>query len=354
MVSLKELHEHLVLEEINENYFLYNLNEALNRQNIQKVSEAIANLKQLVDKTGLTTLKSAFDAADKDARSVSRIRNQKKAAEKAIKVITFHGKVSNFLGKDLPLLKGDPNFTDFFDEKTPKDATLASQKNFKEIREVFKNAVAVDSSPWYKKALSALSGEVSWIAGVPYLNIDKLIDELMGKSKEELEKIISNISPNVVKQGSARNLLTAITSPARAQTGAGASIKNTNTTTQAQTGTQSRTATSTTLSTGSPVQTGKEAQTQGRRLDFNPRDINTSMPAGEQAQGRRTSDPTKKDSGTRTQMLGSPTTTATPAPAPTATTKESGVDKIRTRTRTVKESHVLRNKQFITKFLNKG
>ena len=159
----------------------------------------------------------------------------------------------------------------------------------------------------------------------------------MNKPKKELGNIINNIPSKVAaqsKQGSTRSLIRAITSPIQAQAGAGA-----------------------TAQAGAAAQAGKEAQ--GRRTS-DPTDINAAIASS--ASRRRPpqkrevrlapAEAAKKDSGTRTQMLGSPTATA--APAAPAAAKESGVGEIRTRARTVTESHVLRNKQFITKFLNKG
>ena len=48
-----------------------------------------------------------------------------------------------------------------------------------------------DNSPWYGKALSTITNDISFANEVPYLNVASFVDEIMSKTREDLSNMMS-------------------------------------------------------------------------------------------------------------------------------------------------------------------
>ena len=193
MATLKQLHESLIKEEIKRNIFLSKLHEASLVRNFTPLIKHIDKMETMANNMGFVSLTSAFSDALEDAKKIGKFKTndpgqRKKAMEIGSKVVTFMAKMSDFFGKDLPNIKS-LNLREFFKDAADDDI-LSSHPEGAEVEEVIKQALIKDNSPWYKRAISWLSGSSSWVSDVPYLDIDLFATEFMGKTKAELQNAI--------------------------------------------------------------------------------------------------------------------------------------------------------------------
>lgn len=193
MPTLKQLHESLIQEEIKRNHFLSKLHEASMIRNFTPLIKHIDKMDDMAKNMGFMTLTSAFSNALDDAKRIATFktnspRQKKKALEIGSKVVTFMSKMSDFFGKDLPNIKAI-NLRNFF-KNAADDDVVGSHSDAIGIDEVIKQALIKDASPWYKKALTFLTGSSEWISDVPYLDIDSFAAEFLGKTKTELQNAI--------------------------------------------------------------------------------------------------------------------------------------------------------------------
>lgn len=208
MVTLKQLHENLIQEELEKNYFLHQINEALSTGNNKLAIAAFFKVKDLIKKTmpKFKTLKAALSEAENDADSVFTIKDQDKASNVIAKLITFYSKFWNFLSEDLPALITFYFRDSLSNESIGDDVRLydalkiemggkeeKTNRKFKNLRNLVYNAFIEDKSPWYRKVLTSITGNDEYIRTVPYLNLNDFADEFMLMNMGKLRKLISSI-----------------------------------------------------------------------------------------------------------------------------------------------------------------
>jgi hypothetical protein len=208
MVTLKHLHENLIREELEKNYFLYQINEALNTGNNKLAIAAFFKVKNLISKTmpKFKSLKVALSEAENDADNVFTIKDENEASNVIAKLITFYSKFWNFLSEDLPALisfyfRDSLSNEDIADNVSLYDALKIEMggkeektyKKFKNLRSLIYNAFIEDKSPWYRKVLTSITGNDEYIRTVPYLNLNDFADEFMLMNMGALRKLIGNI-----------------------------------------------------------------------------------------------------------------------------------------------------------------
>ena len=168
MVTLKDLHDNLLKEELKRDYFLSKLNEALDTGNLQLAVEALDKAEDLISSTlpSVKSLKTALSNAKSDTRKLIRIKNKKKAAETTAKLVTFYSKMWNFLSRDLPALT-KLLLRDFIDDSVPENKKLGTMPDSADIRVAIIEALKNDQSPWYKKLLTFVTGSSKYVNAVP-------------------------------------------------------------------------------------------------------------------------------------------------------------------------------------------
>lgn len=189
MVSLKQLHENLILEEIESNFFLHALNEEINDRAVGRVAGAIDKLDTVVQTLGLATLDGAMDLAQADADKVYDLDDDE--AEKIIsKITTFYSKITYLLQKAIPNL-AKVNLKKFFGNNVP-DATTLNDFD-RQVAGILKKALTSNTG-LFKRALASIFGDNEWTSGMPYLNIDAFVNEFMDLKKSDLKKIIGSLN----------------------------------------------------------------------------------------------------------------------------------------------------------------
>ena len=198
MVTLKDLHDNLLKEELKRDYFLSKLNEALDTGNLQLAVEALDKAEDLISSTlpSVKSLKTALSNAKSDTRKLIRIKNKKKAAETTAKLVTFYSKMWNFLSRDLPALT-KLLLRDFIDDSVPENKKLGTMPDSADIRVAIIEALKNDQSPWYKKLLTFVTGSSKYVNAVPYLDLDAFAEDFLNLTKEEFGNAIFAIASRV-------------------------------------------------------------------------------------------------------------------------------------------------------------
>ncbi len=184
MLSLKKLHESLIQQEIKQNYFLYTLNEAVKKGTVDELSGLLSEIGNLIDSTNIKSLKTALTLAQADSKRVPRYTDSREAEKAILKIITFYSKIWNFFNQDMNKIIA--NLGSF--HKNDKALNTSNAADF--IKRSILRLIIEDDSPWYKKALSTITNDISFTSEIPYLNIASFVDELMNKTKEELSNMI--------------------------------------------------------------------------------------------------------------------------------------------------------------------
>ncbi len=186
MVTVRQLHETLIREEIKQNYFLSAINEALNTGNLQIAVTALDKIDDLAAKAlpDATSLQTAIEKARKDAMKLLKTKDKEEASEITAKLVTFYSKMWSFLSKDLPALS-KLLVRDFLKPTTPGDTLLYTIPNINEFRETLTDALTNEESPWYRKIIAFLSGSKDFISAIPYINIETFVNEILTMKKDD-------------------------------------------------------------------------------------------------------------------------------------------------------------------------
>ncbi len=189
MVTLKQLHENFIDEQIRENYFLNTLFEAINAKQITRIADSIDKLENVANLLNNEAINTAMDEARKQAKLVATagVEDQEKIITK---LVEFYSKITNFFKTDLPALKR-VNLKDFFD-KTGKGtfgAKLLDEPDNEDIKKVLRRALTTDS--FFGKILGRFGLTSQAVSAVPYLDIEKFIQNFMTTPKG---KLLANIN----------------------------------------------------------------------------------------------------------------------------------------------------------------
>jgi len=216
MVTLKQLHENFIDEQIRENYFLNTLFEAINVKQITKIADSIDKLEDVADKFKNGALDAAMLEARKDAKQVATAGTGKQE-EILTNLIGFYSKITNFLKTDLQALQR-VNLKDFFAAGTADDAKLVDDPEAEDIRKVLRKALTTDS--FFGQILGKFGLTSQLASAVPYLKIENFIQTFMTTPKSELE---TNINEVIGAAGSLpQNPTSTDTAPAGGGAGGGA------------------------------------------------------------------------------------------------------------------------------------
>lgn len=189
MVSLKQLHENFINEEINNNYFLRNLFEAIDANKINKIADSIDKLEDVANKLKNGAIERAMLEARTAANKVITASGEEQD-EILTNLIGFYSKITNFFKTDLPALQR-VTLKDFFSDKTPDVAKLTDQDNDKQIRAILRKALTTDS--FFGKILGRFKLTSQLASAVPYLNIEDFIQTFMTTPKSELKANIAAV-----------------------------------------------------------------------------------------------------------------------------------------------------------------
>jgi len=189
MVTLKQLHENFIDEQIRENYFLNTLFEAIDAKQITRVADSIDKLEVVAEKFQNKVLDAAMLDARKDAKLVATARAGTQETIIA-NLIGFYSKITNFLKVDLPALKR-VNLKDFFSASTDPGAKLIDDLDAKNIKKVLRMALTTDS--FFGKILGRFGLTSQKVSAVPYLKIENFIQNFMTTPKSELETNINAV-----------------------------------------------------------------------------------------------------------------------------------------------------------------
>lgn len=195
MVTSRQLHESLILEEIKQNYFLNALNEALNTGDLHVAVQALDKIENLASDVlpTVNSLQIASEKARKDALKLLKIKDRVEASEITAKLVTFYSKIWSFLTRDLPSLT-KLLARNFLKSSTPGNTPLFTVSNLSEFRETVIEALTDDESPWYKKIIAYLSGSAEYVSSVPYLNINLFVDEFLKMTKDEFVTALNTVT----------------------------------------------------------------------------------------------------------------------------------------------------------------
>jgi hypothetical protein len=205
MVTLKELHESLVLYDNNQKYYLHSLSENILKRAVDYVrgsseetesgpelGEAINILSSYM--TGLNatktifpfpSLKNAVGEAQADATKAIRAGKEDRNFY-GIKIQKFYRHMKNFLSslKKFPMLSSP--FKDFITSPSvPNNFILKNHPQSKDVENLITNYFTGDAGMG-ARIFKKISGSSIFSNQVPYLDFDQFINDFMGQTRNQI------------------------------------------------------------------------------------------------------------------------------------------------------------------------